>query len=41
MMIGYMVNNVLPLRAGEVVRIYVVSRRWGGQIGRASCRERV
>jgi uncharacterized protein (TIRG00374 family) len=29
MMIGYMVNNVLPLRAGEVVRVYVVSRRWG------------
>jgi len=29
MMIGYMVNNVLPLRAGEFVRVYVVSRRWG------------
>jgi uncharacterized protein (TIRG00374 family) len=28
-LIGYMVNNVLPLRAGEVVRIYVVARRWG------------
>jgi uncharacterized protein (TIRG00374 family) len=28
MMIGYMANNVLPLRAGEVVRIYVVARRW-------------
>jgi uncharacterized protein (TIRG00374 family) len=28
-MIGYMVNNVLPLRAGEVVRVYVVARRWG------------
>jgi uncharacterized protein (TIRG00374 family) len=28
MMIGYMVNNVLPLRAGEVVRVYVVARRW-------------
>ncbi|MEX2148264.1 MAG: lysylphosphatidylglycerol synthase transmembrane domain-containing protein [Candidatus Rokuibacteriota bacterium] len=27
MMIGYMANNVLPLRAGEVVRIYVVARR--------------
>jgi uncharacterized protein (TIRG00374 family) len=27
-MIGYMVNNLLPLRAGEVVRIYVVARRW-------------
>jgi len=27
-MIGYMANNVLPLRAGEVVRVYVVSRRW-------------
>jgi hypothetical protein len=28
-MIGYMVNNVLPLRAGEVARVYVVARRWG------------
>jgi uncharacterized protein (TIRG00374 family) len=28
-MIGYMVNNILPLRAGEVVRVYVVARRWG------------
>jgi hypothetical protein len=28
-MIGYMVNNLLPLRAGEVVRVYVVARRWG------------
>jgi uncharacterized protein (TIRG00374 family) len=28
-MIGYMVNNVLPLRAGEFVRVYVVARRWG------------
>jgi hypothetical protein len=27
-MIGYMVNNVLPLRAGEIVRVYVVSRNW-------------
>lgn len=27
-MIGYMVNNVLPLRAGEIVRVYVVARRW-------------
>ena len=26
-MIGYMANNVLPLRAGEVVRIYVLGRR--------------
>ena len=26
MMIGYMANNVLPLRAGEVVRVYVVAR---------------
>jgi glycosyltransferase 2 family protein len=37
MMIGYMANNVLPLRAGEVVRIYTVARRWrvtgdGGRI---------
>ena len=29
MMIGYMANNVLPLRAGEVVRVFVVARRWG------------
>ena len=29
MMIGYMVNNVLPLRAGEVARVWVVARRWG------------
>ncbi len=27
-MIGYMVNNILPLRAGELVRVYVVRRRW-------------
>jgi glycosyltransferase 2 family protein len=27
-LIGYMANNVLPLRAGEVVRVYVVARRW-------------
>ena len=26
-MIGYMANNVLPLRAGELVRVYVVARR--------------
>jgi glycosyltransferase 2 family protein len=26
-MIGYMANNVLPLRAGEVVRVYVAARR--------------
>jgi uncharacterized protein (TIRG00374 family) len=26
-MIGYMANNVLPLRAGEVVRIYLLARR--------------
>jgi uncharacterized membrane protein YbhN (UPF0104 family) len=26
-MIGYMANNVLPLRAGEVVRIYVAGRK--------------
>ncbi|HEU5322712.1 MAG TPA: lysylphosphatidylglycerol synthase domain-containing protein, partial [Methylomirabilota bacterium] len=25
MLIGYMANNVLPLRAGEVVRVYVVA----------------
>ena len=29
-MIGYMVNNLLPLRAGEIVRVYVVARRWRG-----------
>lgn len=29
-MIGYMVNNILPLRAGEIVRVYVVARRWQG-----------
>lgn len=28
-MIGYMANNILPLRAGEIVRVYVVARRWG------------
>jgi uncharacterized protein (TIRG00374 family) len=27
-MIGYMANNILPLRAGEVVRVYVVARWW-------------
>jgi hypothetical protein len=27
-MIGYMGNNVLPLRAGELLRVYVVSHRW-------------
>ncbi len=26
-MIGYMANNILPLRAGEVVRIYTAARR--------------
>jgi glycosyltransferase 2 family protein len=26
-MIGYMANNVLPLRAGEVVRVYMAARR--------------
>jgi uncharacterized protein (TIRG00374 family) len=29
MLIGYMINNVLPLRAGEVARVYVVAHRWG------------
>jgi glycosyltransferase 2 family protein len=28
MMIGYMVNNIVPARAGEVARVYVVARRW-------------
>jgi uncharacterized protein (TIRG00374 family) len=35
MMIGYMANNVLPLRAGEVVRVYVVARRWSKSVGAA------
>ena len=35
-MIGYMVNNVLPLRAGEVVRVYVVARRWRGRFWTAA-----
>ena len=35
MMIGYMANNVLPLRAGEVVRVYVVARRWNASAGAA------
>jgi len=26
LMIGYMANNILPLRAGEVVRVYIASR---------------
>jgi uncharacterized protein (TIRG00374 family) len=30
-MIGYMVNNVLPLRAGEIVRVYVAARRLSGR----------
>jgi len=29
-MIGYMANNLLPLRAGELVRIWVVARRGAG-----------
>jgi uncharacterized protein (TIRG00374 family) len=29
-MIGYMANNVLPLRAGELVRGYIAGRRGGG-----------
>ena len=36
MMIGYMANNVLPLRAGEVVRVYVVARRWGASVDMAA-----
>ena len=27
LMVGYLGNNVLPLRAGEIVRVYVASRR--------------
>ena len=34
-MIGYMANNVLPLRAGEVVRVYVVARRLSRTRGEA------
>jgi hypothetical protein len=30
-MIGYMVNNILPLRAGELVRVYVAARRLSGR----------
>src|SRR5207244_13619483 len=33
--IGYMANNVLPLRAGEVVRVYLVARRWSAGLGAA------
>jgi uncharacterized protein (TIRG00374 family) len=29
MMIGYLANNLLPARAGELVRIYVLERRTG------------
>ena len=36
MMIGYMANNVLPLRAGEIVRIYVVARRLRAARGMAA-----
>ncbi len=32
-MIGYMANNVLPLRAGELVRVYVVARRLRAERG--------
>ena len=32
LLIGYMGNNLLPLRAGELVRVYVVTRR-GQQFG--------
>jgi len=30
-MIGYMANNVLPLRAGELVRVYVAARHLQGE----------
>ncbi len=30
-MIGYMANNILPLRAGEFVRVYVAARRLSGR----------
>jgi len=32
-MIGYMANNVLPLRAGELVRVYVAARRLRNERG--------
>jgi uncharacterized protein (TIRG00374 family) len=32
-MIGYMANNVLPLRAGELVRVYVAAARLAGRTG--------
>jgi hypothetical protein len=32
-MIGYMANNVLPLRAGELVRVYVAARRLARERG--------
>ena len=31
-MIGYMANNILPLRAGEIIRVYVVAQRSAGNI---------
>ena len=34
-MIGYMANNVLPLRAGEFVRVYVAARRLTARPGAA------
>jgi len=34
-MIGYMANNVLPLRAGELVRVYVAARHSTAQLGAA------
>ena len=35
-MIGYMTNNVLPLRAGELVRVYVAARHLRDERGMAS-----
>ena len=35
-MIGYTGNNLLPLRAGEVLRVYVASRR-GQSCGKSGC----
>src|SRR5256885_9907149 len=42
LLVGYLANNVLPARLGELVRVHYLGDREGiSQIGRASCRERV
>jgi len=35
-MIGYMANNILPLRAGELVRVYIAARHLRAERGMAS-----